>query len=96
MPSLCSREATAISSTMSSTRRTELTTSAMVSPAWRASRVPPSTRLVEVSINDLMRPAASALRLARLRTSPATTAKPRPCSPARAASTEALSARMLV
>jgi len=30
--------------------------------------------------------AASALRCARLRTSPATTAKPRPCSPARAAS----------
>jgi hypothetical protein len=40
--------------------------------------------------------AASALRCARLRTSLATTAKPRPWSPARAASTAALSARMLV
>ena len=40
--------------------------------------------------------AASALRCARLRTSAATTAKPRPCSPARAASTAAFSARMLV
>ncbi|CCJ88926.1 FIG00453152: hypothetical protein [Cronobacter turicensis 564] len=48
------------------------------------------------SISDLISFAAWALRLARLRTSPATTAKPRPCSPARAASTEAFSARMLV
>jgi hypothetical protein len=40
--------------------------------------------------------AASAERWARLRTSLATTAKPRPCSPARAASTAAFSARMLV
>ena len=39
---------------------------------------------------------ALAERLARLRTSPATTAKPRPCSPARAASTAAFSARMFV
>ena len=39
---------------------------------------------------------AEALRCARLRTSLATTAKPRPCSPARAASTAALSARILV
>ena len=36
------------------------------------------------------------MRWARLRTSVATTAKPRPCSPARAASTAALSARILV
>jgi hypothetical protein len=40
--------------------------------------------------------AAAALRWARLRTSVATTAKPRPCSPARAASTAALSASRLV
>jgi hypothetical protein len=40
--------------------------------------------------------ATSALRCARLRTSLATTAKPRPCSPARAVSTAAFSARMLV
>ena len=40
--------------------------------------------------------AAWAERCARLRTSSATTAKPMPASPARAASTAALSARMLV
>ncbi|CAB3744708.1 hypothetical protein LMG1231_06127 [Achromobacter denitrificans] len=40
--------------------------------------------------------AAAALRCASVRTSLATTAKPLPCSPARAASTAALSARMLV
>jgi hypothetical protein len=44
---------------------------------------------------DLARGFGTALRQ-RMRTSPATTAKPRPCSPARAASTAALSARMLV
>jgi hypothetical protein len=55
---------------------------------------------------DLVRPsrrsavlislAALAERWARLRTSPATTAKPRPCSPARAASTAAFRARIFV
>ncbi|KOQ39653.1 hypothetical protein ABW39_25215, partial [Achromobacter xylosoxidans] len=40
--------------------------------------------------------AALALRCASERTSPATTAKPLPCSPARAASTAAFSASMLV
>ena len=40
--------------------------------------------------------AADKVRCDRLRTSVATTAKPRPCSPARAASTAAFSARMLV
>ncbi|CRD69719.1 Uncharacterised protein [Bordetella pertussis] len=40
--------------------------------------------------------AAWALRCASERTSPATTAKPLPCSPARAASTAAFSARILV
>ena len=40
--------------------------------------------------------AAVAERPARLRTSVATTAKPRPCSPARAASTAAFSASRLV
>ena len=47
-------------------------------------------------MRSLISLAAAALRWARVRTSPATTAKPRPCSPARAASTAALSARMLV
>jgi methyl-accepting chemotaxis protein len=44
----------------------------------------------------LVEEAAAAERWARLRTSDATTAKPRPCSPARAASTAAFSARILV
>ena len=47
-------------------------------------------------MSDLISRAAPALRCARLRTSAATTAKPRPCSPARAASTAALSARRFV
>jgi hypothetical protein len=57
--------------------------------------VPFSTLLTEASISCLISLAA-ALRWARLRTSVATTAKPRPCSPARAASTAAFRARMLV
>jgi hypothetical protein len=61
---------------------------------------PPARCLLDRStlapISVLISLAASALRCARLRTSPATTAKPRPCSPARAASTAAFSARMLV
>jgi rfaE bifunctional protein nucleotidyltransferase chain/domain len=48
------------------------------------------------SIRVLISLAAAALRWARPRTSLATTANPRPCSPARAASTAAFSARMLV
>jgi hypothetical protein len=47
-------------------------------------------------IRRLISRAACALRCARLRNSPATTAKPRPWSPARAASTAAFSVRMLV
>ncbi|CZZ99733.1 Uncharacterised protein [Bordetella trematum] len=50
----------------------------------------------ESSIKPLISLAACALRWASERTSPATTAKPLPCSPARAASTAAFSARMLV
>ncbi len=56
--------------------------------AWLCQLADPRTELVPL--------AAEAERCARLRTSPATTAKPRPCSPARAASTAAFSARMLV
>ena len=47
-------------------------------------------------MRSLMSLAACEERCARLRTSEATTAKPRPASPARAASTAALSARRLV
>ena len=81
---------------MSVTRRMALTTSVMVAPALSTRAVPRSTRSTLVPIRPLISLAASALRCARLRTSPATTAKPRPCSPARAASTAAFSARMLV
>ncbi len=52
-------------------------------PALSTSTEPVSTRETESSINAFISFAARALRLARLRTSPATTAKPRPCSPAR-------------
>ena len=68
----------------------------MVTPASDTSCVPDATLSTEVLISILISLAASALRCARLRTSLATTAKPLPCSPARAASTAALSARMLV
>ena len=57
---------------------------------------PFSTFSMESSIMSVVSFAAFALRAARLRTSSATTAKPLPCWPARAASTAALSARMFV
>ncbi len=96
MPALCSRPADVISLMMSVTRRTLTTTFSMVVPAWPTSRVPSSTCSTELPINSLISFAADAERCARLRTSDATTAKPRPCSPARAASTAAFSARILV
>jgi hypothetical protein len=96
MPSLCSAAAAVISPMMSVTRCTLATISPMVLPASCTRREPASTLSTLAPIRLLISRAASALRWARLRTSPATTAKPRPCSPARAASTAALSARMLV
>ncbi len=95
-PEACSRLAALISATMSVTRWIACTTSPMVAPALFTSALPCSTRSTLVAISVLIWRAASAARCARLRTSPATTAKPRPCSPARAASTAAFSARMLV
>jgi hypothetical protein len=50
---------------------------------------PLSTRLFDVAISPVVSVADAWLRPARLRTSSATTAKPLPCSPARAASTAA-------
>ena len=61
-----------------------------------AIRVPFSTAFNEFSIKAEVSFEASALLLARLRTSSATTAKPFPAVPARAASTAALRARILV
>ena len=81
---------------MSVTRCTLDTISCMALPASSTWRTPPSTAVTLELIRPLISLAAAALRCARLRTSPATTAKPRPCSPARAASTAAFSARMLV
>ncbi len=81
---------------MSVTRCTEVTISPMVLPAWCTSAEPSATLSTEFPISSLISLAAPAERCARVRTSEATTAKPRPCSPARAASTAALSARMLV
>ncbi len=81
---------------MSVTRCTEATISPMVAPAWLTSCEPSATLPTDSSIRPLISLAAPAERWARVRTSEATTAKPRPCSPARAASTAAFNARMLV
>ncbi|MNU99397.1 hypothetical protein D3C71_895270 [compost metagenome] len=81
---------------MSVTRRTELTISPMVVPAFCTRAAPDSTFSTDTPISVLISLAAWAERWASERTSLATTAKPRPCSPARAASTAALRARILV
>src|SRR3990167_3292621 len=96
MPLDCSAEAEVISPMMSPTRCTPTTISCMAAPASSTSFTPPFTALTLLPTSTLISCAASAERLARLRTSEATTAKPRPCPPARAASTAAFSARMLV
>src|SRR3989338_1414506 len=54
------------------------------------------TPLCSLAIIDSISSVDCWVRLARLRTSSATTAKPRPCSPARAASIAALRASKLV
>ncbi len=81
---------------MADTRLAAPTTSFIVAPASPTSFVPASTRSTEAPMRLLISLAAAALRCASERTSVATTAKPRPCSPARAASTAAFKARMLV
>ncbi len=96
MPRDCSVEASVISAMMWVTRCTEATISCMVSPATRTCCAPLSTLLEDCSIRSFTSRAAWALRWASVRTSPATTAKPLPCSPARAASTAAFKARILV
>jgi hypothetical protein len=96
MPDSCCTEAVVISLMSVETSRTRCRISAIVAPACTTSRLPPSTRSTLSEISAAISLAASALRWASERTSLATTAKPRPCSPARAASTAAFSARMLV
>ncbi|MCY1555306.1 hypothetical protein D9M68_919560 [compost metagenome] len=81
---------------MSVTRFTLPTISSIVRPASATCLLPSSTFSTESPMRVLISLAAAAERWARLRTSEATTAKPRPCSPARAASTAAFSARMFV
>ena len=96
MPWDCSWAAVVMSLMKAETFSALATISLMVLPAWVTRREPVSTLPTLASISTLISLAACALRCARLRTSAATTAKPRPCSPARAASTAAFSARMLV
>ncbi len=96
MPLACSRDAAAISATMSLTFLIAPTISFRVCPDCSTSLPPSATLLTLSPIRLLISLAASALRWASLRTSPATTAKPRPCSPALAASTAAFSASRLV
>ena len=81
---------------MSETFLTLVTISSRALPVWSTRAVPSSTFSTESLMRVLISLAAAAERCARLRTSPATTAKPRPCSPARAASTAAFRARRLV
>ncbi|MNZ86565.1 hypothetical protein D3C78_1053870 [compost metagenome] len=64
----------------------------LVPMALTAAPTPPCRRVIIASISSV----DCWVRLARVRTSSATTAKPRPCSPARAASMAALRASRLV
>ncbi|GBU20127.1 hypothetical protein R80B4_00001 [Fibrobacteres bacterium R8-0-B4] len=96
MPSACSLQTAAISDIRSPAlpvrsriRPREFATSTVI-------LTPPSAFLTDSSIISAVFLAASALSIARLRTSSATTANPLPASPARAASTAALRARRLV
>ena len=96
MPAVCSRLAALISPMMSATLRTDCITSFIVRPAWSTRVEPFFVRSTAERISDSISLAASVVRCDSVRTSAATTAKPRPCSPARAASTAAFNARMLV
>ena len=81
---------------LSATSRMPETTWVMLAPAARIFSTLASTWLEEVPIKVRISFEDSAERCASERTSLATTAKPRPDSPARAASTAAFSARILV
>src|SRR5664280_2872994 len=96
MPLACSALALAMSATISATFLIDSTISVSAVPARLTRSTPSLTWPFEFVIRSLMSLAACDERCARLRTSEATTAKPRPASPARAASTAALSASRLV
>ncbi len=80
MSKLCASDANEIALTISATRLIAILTSLIVVPASTACRAPSRTIDVESSISALISFAAVAERCARLRTSVATTAKPRPWS----------------
>ena len=88
-PVLCSTLAAAISRTNSAVFWISGTSFASIWPA-------PSAVFTPSAVSRLISAAAVWLRSASLRTSEATTAKPLPCSPARAASTAAFKARRSV
>ena len=92
----CCAAAAAILSTRLETVSVVFTTFISDWAVSSAIRLPLSTALTAPSINSEVLLEASADLLARLRTSSATTANPLPAVPARAASTAALRARMLV
>ncbi len=96
MPLACSALAWAMRATNCATCSTDETTPSRLCFTPPDSRWPCFARLTESEISAWVLRAASLERSARVRTSSATTAKPRPASPARAASTAALSARRLV
>src|SRR5579871_1195117 len=96
MPRDCSSLPNLTSSTRSFTL-SALAVMDLTATATRSSLLLPSFDFaIDSSIRPAVSLAACAQRCARLRTSSATTANPMPASPARAASTAALSARMLV
>src|SRR5690606_11944781 len=96
MPEACSWLETLISDTRSATFFAFCTMLSSFALAMPTRCVPSPTFSTLSLMSPLISLAAWALRWARLRTSAATTANPRPCSPARAASTAALSASRLV
>src|SRR5256885_1245686 len=96
MPIACWALLSAMPEMMLATLLIEATISLSDWPARLTRSTPSLTWAVELVIRSLMSLAACDERWARLRTSVATTANPRPASPARAASTAALRARRLV
>ncbi|MNV92506.1 hypothetical protein D3C71_1871130 [compost metagenome] len=68
----------------------------IISQLWLVTAFAWLARACRVSMMATISPVEAWVRPARVRTSSATTAKPRPCSPARAASMAALSASRLV
>ena len=96
MPACCSVAALLISFNTVPTCCTEVKASFMRLKASLVCSPPVVTREAESVISCRISRAALEVRCANARTSAATTAKPRPASPARAASTAALSARILV